>query len=73
MSDTVHRPVVLDIDASVGPLPDGLVLPLGEWQEAIRFGCSLATMRRFRALLDAQLPARHGTVFTGSGDFHHLS
>ncbi|MBD8899940.1 hypothetical protein [Rhodanobacter sp. DHG33] len=73
MSDAAHRPVVLDIDSSVGPLPDGLVLPLAEWQEAIRFGCSLATMRRFRALLDAQLPARYGTVFTGSGDFHHLS
>lgn len=73
MSDAAHRPVVLDIDGSVGPLPDGLVLPLADWQEAIRFGCSLATMRRFRALLDAQLPARHGTVFTGSGDFHHLS
>lgn len=73
MSDAAHRPVVLDIDSSVGPLPDGLVLPLAEWQEAIRFGCSLATMRRFHALLDAQLPARYGTVFTGSGDFHHLS
>lgn len=73
MSDAARCPVVLDIDGSVGPLPDGLVLPLADWQEAIRFGCSLATMRRFRALLDAQLPARHGTVFTGSGDFHHLS
>ncbi|HEX7731249.1 MAG TPA: hypothetical protein VF415_01285 [Rhodanobacter sp.] len=73
MSAQAQRPVVLDIDGSVGPLPDGLVLPLAGWQEAIRFGCSLATMRRFRALLDAQLPAHYGTVFTGSGDFHHLS
>lgn len=73
MNAKTHRPVVLDIDGSVGQLPGGLVLPLAEWQEAIRFGCSLATMRRFRALLDAQLPAHHGTVFTGSGDFHHLS
>ncbi|MFK2876983.1 hypothetical protein [Rhodanobacter hydrolyticus] len=73
MNDAAHRPVVLDIDRSVGPLADGLVLDLAEWQEAIRFGCSLATMRRFRRLLDAQLPACHGTVFTGSGDFHHLS
>ena len=73
MNTSMRCPVVLDIDGSVGPLPGGLVLPLAEWQEAIRFGCSLATMRRFRALLDAQLPVRHGTVFTGSGDFHHLS
>src|SRR6185312_4599800 len=70
---SVQRPVVLDIDGSVGELPNRLVLPLAEWQEAIRFGCSLATMRRFRTLLDAQLPAHYGTVFTGSGDFHHLS
>ena len=70
---TSDHPVVLDIDASVGELPDALVLPLTDWQEAIRFGCSLSTLRRFRALLDAQLPERYGTVFTGSGDFHHLS
>src|SRR6185437_14562738 len=36
-------------------------------------GGSLGTMRRFTAQLDAQLPAQYGTVFTGSGDFHHLS
>lgn len=67
------RPVVLDIDHSVGELPNRLVLPLGDWQEAVRFGCTLRTFARFRAQLDALLPAQHGTVFTGSGDFHHLS
>lgn len=73
MDDFSARPVVLDIDHSVGPLRDRLVLSLEPWQEALRFGCSLATMRRFRAVLDELLPAAHGTVFTGSGDFHHLS
>lgn len=73
MNNLANRPVVLDIDQSVGPLPDRLVLPLEHWQESIRFGCSLATMRRFRTMLDELLPARYGTVFTGSGDFHHLS
>jgi len=68
-----HRPVVLDIDHSVGPLPQRLVLPLEHWQESIRFGCSLATMRRFRTMLDELLPEQYGTVFLGSGDFHHLS
>jgi len=68
-----HRPVVLDIDSSVGPLRDRLVLALEHWQESIRFCCSLATLRRFRTMLDELLPARYGTVFTGSGDFHHLS
>jgi len=50
-----------------------LVLPLAHWQESIRFGCSLATMRRFRTMLDELLPSAYGAVFTGSGDFHHLS
>ncbi|MBB5358671.1 hypothetical protein HDE76_001887 [Rhodanobacter sp. ANJX3] len=68
-----QRPVVLDIDRSVGPLPLRLVLPLEHWQESIRFGCSLATMRRFRSMLDELLPQQYGTVFMGSGDFHHLS
>ncbi|OOG50158.1 hypothetical protein [Rhodanobacter sp. C01] len=73
MNDLANRPVVLDIDRSVGPLPNRLVLPLEHWQESIRFGCSLATMRRFGTMLDELLPARYGTVFMGSGDFHHLS
>ena len=73
MSELSNQPIVLDIDHSVGPLRDRLVLPLERWQEAIRFGCSLATMRRFARVLDELLPEHHGTVFTGSGDFHHLS
>jgi hypothetical protein len=73
MSEPANRPVVLDIDRSVGPLPNRLVLPLAHWQESIRFGCSLATMRRFGTMLDELLPAEYGTVFTGSGDFHHLT
>jgi len=73
MPDNPNRPVVLDIDHSVGPLPQRLVLPLEHWQESIRFGCSLATMQRFRTMLDELLPEHYGTVFTGSGDFHHLT
>lgn len=67
------RPVVLDVDGSVGPLPGELRLPLAHWQEAVRFGCGLGTFARFRAELLAQLPAAHSTVLMGSGDFHHLS
>lgn len=69
----MKQPVVLDIDSSVGPLPGQCVLPLTEWQEALRFGCSLRTMRRFGQTLGGALPAAYGTVFMGSGDFHHLS
>ena len=66
-------PVVLDLDASVGALPGEHRLPLAEWQEAVRFGCTLSMLRRFTAAIDPRLPARHGPVLLGSGDFHHLS
>lgn len=70
---TAPRPVVLDVDGSVGPLPGELRLALGHWQEALRFGCGLRRLARFRAALQQQLPQQHGTVLMGSGDFHHLS
>lgn len=73
MPDPGRQPIVIDLDASVGALPDARVLAMRDWQEAIRFGCSLATMWRFRAALEGQMPAAHGTVFMGSGDFHHVS
>ncbi len=39
-------PVVLDLDGSVGALPGEIRLPLAEaWQERMRFGCGLRTMR----------------------------
>ncbi|NID17175.1 arginase family protein [Luteibacter yeojuensis] len=66
-------PVVLDIDRSVGRLAGAHVLPLGEWQEALRFGCAVRTLRRFGRLLDGLLPDERATVMLGSGDFHHLS
>ncbi len=65
--------VVLDIDRSVGPLPNRLVIPLEHWQEPLRFGCTLNTLRKFRHVLEETLPPAHGTVMLGSGDFHHLS
>ena len=69
----MNRTVVLDIDSSVGPLVQRLVIPLEPWQEALRFGCGLRTLRRFGRVLDDTLPTRYGTVMLGSGDFHHLT
>lgn len=68
-----NLPLVLDVDQSVGPLAGEIRLPLSAWQEAIRFGSSLATYRRFRQDVEAQWPAQFGTALMGSGDFHHLS
>lgn len=69
----MNRPIVLDLDGSVGALPDATVLPLRTWQERIRFGCGMRTWRAFTGELDRTLPSSLGTVFLGSGDFHHLS
>ena len=66
-------PLILDFDASVGPLPGATVLALDDWQEAIRFGCTLRTFNRLRRHLDARMPSDHGTVLMGSGDYHHLT
>ena len=71
----VASPLVLDFDGSVGALPGELRLGLAHWQEAIRFGCTRHQLGRLGAELDPLLPTpgSHGAVFTGSGDFHHLS
>ncbi len=69
----MRQPVVLDFDGSVAPLPDELRVPLADWQEAVRFGCGNNTFRALARHLATQLPASHGPVLTGSGDFHHVS
>ncbi|MDF1481673.1 hypothetical protein [Extensimonas sp. H3M7-6] len=80
---TAPAPLVLDLDGSVQGI-DGVAgmgpalrVPLGAWQEAMRFGCGWRCWAAFcahaEALLDALVPAAHGTVLLGSGDFHHLS
>ncbi|MDR2668412.1 MAG: hypothetical protein LBC14_00490 [Desulfovibrio sp.] len=67
-------PLVLDFDASVLPLePDERRIPLGEWRERIGFGCSRRDFARLETFLDRAMPAAHGPVFLGSGDFHHVS
>ena len=67
------KPLVLDVDNSVGTLADEVRLALHDWQEAIRFGCTLKRYAAFRAVVEQQLPMNHGTALMGSGDFHHLS
>ncbi|MGE5385713.1 MAG: hypothetical protein ACM3SV_07485 [Betaproteobacteria bacterium] len=65
--------VILDFDRSVGAIPDAVRIPLREWQETIRYGCSLRQLKALGRTLDANFPTRHGTVLFGSGDYHHLS
>jgi hypothetical protein len=66
-------PLILDFDGAVGELPGATRLPLGAWQEDIRFGCTLRRFARLRAWLDEAMPREHGTVLMGSGDYHHLT
>jgi arginase family enzyme len=67
------RPIVLDFDGAVLPLPGELRVPLGDWQETIRFGCTRRAFARLEARLAEVLPASPDAVFTGSGDYHHVS
>lgn len=75
MPDTQGRsPLILDFDASVLPLNAGETrIYLGDWQESIRFGCSWRRFSRLETHLRPLLPEQYGCVFTGSGDFHHLT
>lgn len=66
-------PIVLDLDGSVGALAGEVRLDLRGWHDRLRFACSHRALREFAGVLDARLPRAHGTVYLGSGDFHHLS
>lgn len=72
MNWAASPPLILDFDNSVRKLGDDETrLELGQWQEALRYGCSWSTFTRFER--ECPLPPRHGCLFLGSGDYHHLS
>ena len=67
------KPRILDFDGAVLPLADERRIPLGDWQEAIRFGCPKRVFSRLDAELGEFAEMSCDTVFLGSGDYHHLS
>ena len=69
----MSRALILDFDRAVKPLPGTNALALGDWQEAIRFGCRKTTLHELDPLLAPALAARPPLVFLGSGDYHHVS
>jgi hypothetical protein len=69
----MNQPLVLDFDGSLDELTGVQVLPLADWQEAIRFGCGKKTWRMLQQTIESKMPLEYGTVLMGSGDFHHLS
>lgn len=67
------QPVILDFDQSTGNVPGSVIINLADWQDEIRYGCSMHAFARLGDLLDREMPPDYGTVFMGSGDFHHVS
>lgn len=64
--------MILNFDESIH-LSDSPIIHLQDWQEKIRFGCSMKTFNQLRDHLLPQLPEHYGTVMMGSGDYHHIS
>lgn len=74
MTNPSLLPLILDFDRSVLPVAaEELRIPLHHWQDAIRFGCTLRAFKQLDDFLQEVLPEKHGCVFMGSGDYHHLS
>ncbi len=69
----MNVPLILDLDDSIADIGISERLPLQHWQERLRFSCSRRHLQRFAEAIAPVLTATHGTVLTGSGDFHHLS
>jgi len=66
-------PLVLDLDGSVQAISSARKLPLQNWQEALRFGCSWKTFNNFSLELDRYEVGPGNIAFLGSGDFHHIT
>lgn len=69
----MSRALILDFDDSVKPLPGADTIPLGNRQEAIRFGCRKQVLNELGRELAPALDARPPVVFMGSGDYHHVT
>ena len=66
-------PLVLDFDGSVRGLPGAMHIPLHDWQERIRFASRWSHLRELSAHLASRADWTRRCVFTGSGDYHHLT
>jgi hypothetical protein len=67
------KPLVLDFDQSVEPLPGEQRIDLHAWQERIRFACTRGELNSLKDVVDPELLHQPGITFLGSGDFHHVS
>lgn len=67
------KPLILDFDASVLPLPDERRVDLKSLQEELRFSCKIGALDKLEHAIGSVLSSEHCTVFLGSGDYHHIS
>lgn len=65
-------PLILNFDDSVH-LTNAKSIALAQFQEEIRFGCGMKRFTELTEYLDGTMPQEYGTVFIGSGDYHHIS
>ncbi|HEY3326582.1 MAG TPA: arginase family protein [Novimethylophilus sp.] len=65
--------LILNFDDSVLPLSRSTGIDLGTWQEEIRFGCRMSSLRRLQAAIVLALAQQPRIVFMGSGDYHHVT
>ena len=49
------QPVILDFDQSTGNVPGSVVIDLADWQDEIRYGCSMHAFARLGDLLDREI------------------
>ena len=62
--------MILDFDGSVLPVAEGeRRIPLGSWQEAIRFGCTRRAFSALEAHLEGVLPVDCGLCVHGQRRF----
>ena len=67
-------PLILNFDHSVLAFArDEIRIFLEHWQEKIRFGCTWHAFSELEKTLTGLIPDKYGCVYTGSGDYHHLS
>ncbi len=67
------RPIVLDFDGSVGRLPGETRIEMADLQEAVRLSCTAGRLAEVAQRVPDPVVSAPMIVFTGSGDFHHVT
>lgn len=69
----MNRPIILNFDQSVLGIKNAINIDLSHWQDRVRFASSMRSYQALSLELLKKIPHNYGTVFLGSGDYHHIS